>query len=166
MKRKTGMPAPPPPRKELSDNPIKLCNEIGRLFRTRMRETDSSDGVMSQPGARLVLSVLAVYDGIHQLELVRQTHLRPPSVSVILKKMEDEGIVERRSDSEDRRAVRVYLTEKGRCLDAQTIHKIQELDARAMKGLTEEEKAVLMALLPKIRNNLLDDRQGEEEKLQ
>ena len=132
------------------------------LFRRSIRQTDCSDGVMSQPGAHLVLSVLAVYDGIQQLELVKQTHLRPPSISGILKKMEEEGIVERRSDEKDRRAVRVYLTPKGRRLDEEMIDMIQKLEVCAMQGLSDSERETLMALLPKIRNNLLDDRQGEE----
>ena len=149
-------PAPPPKRAELSDNPVKLCNEIARIFRTIRRERDVGEGVMTQPGAHLVLSVLAISDGINQLELVNTTHLRAPTVSVILRKMESEGIVERRrNDENDRRAVRVYLTEKGRALDKEIIECIKELDAIALRGLDSEEIAVLMGILPKIRDNLL-----------
>ena len=155
MKRRKEMPAPLPPRKELSDNPVKLCNEIARLFRGKMRERDSGDGVMSQPGAHLVLSVLAIHDGIPQRELVQQTHLRPPTVSVIVQKMEAEGLVERRSDPEDLRAMRVYLTDAGRALDRENIERVRKLDSLAMRDLSPEERETLMRLLPKIRNNLL-----------
>lgn len=155
MKQRKEMPAPPPPRKELSDNPVKLCNEIARLFRWKMRERECGEGVMSQPGAHLVLSVLAIHDGIHQLELVRQTHLRPPTVSVILKKMEAEGLVVRKSDPDDLRAIRVYLTDAGRALDRENIERIRKLDSLAMQELNQEEIDVLMGLLPKIRNALL-----------
>ena len=51
---------PPPPRKELSDNPVKICSEISRLFHGKLREERCIDGVLSQPGARLVLAVLAL----------------------------------------------------------------------------------------------------------
>lgn len=162
MEKKRQMPAPPPPRKELSDNPVKFCNEISRLFRNKMREMEGCDGVMSQPGAHLVLSMLVIHDGINQWELVRQTFLRPPTVSVILKKMESEGLVERKSDPADLRAIRVYLTEKGRAWDRENIKRIQILDAQAMQGLTEEEIACLMALLPRIRNNLLPSEDRDE----
>ena len=155
MKRRKEMPAPPPARKELSDTPIKFCNEISRLFRMQMRQNDTSEGVMSQPGAHLVLSMLAVCDGITQLELVKATHLRPPTVSVILQKMEAEGLVERKSDEHDRRAVRVTLTEAGRVLDRKNIEMIRALDSVALCDLSEDEIAALMVILPKIRNNLL-----------
>ena len=151
-----------PRRKELSDTPVKLCNEISRLFRAHMRETDTSDGVMSQQGAHLVLSTLAVSDGINQLELVRSTHLRPPTVSVILRRMEAEGLVERRSDEKDKRAIRVYLTDKGKALDKQNIGRIKELDKTALSGLTDSEIEALMSLLPKIRDNLLPTNEKAE----
>ena len=161
MKGKREIPTPPPQRKELSDNPVKLCNEIGRLFRNRMRSLDGQEGIMSQPGAHLVLSMLAIHDGSNQLELVKATHLKPPTVSVILKNMEAEGLVERRSDPEDLRSVRVYLTENGRQLDRENIERIQALDAHALRGLSEEEQNTLMPLLMRIRDNLLLE-EGEE----
>ncbi len=157
MKKKLYPPDLPPRRRELNDTPVKLCNEISRLFRMHMRENDASDGVMSQQGARLVLSTLCVHDGITQLELVRATHLRAPTVSVILKRMEAEGLVQRRNDLSDKRSVSVYLTDTGRKLDEKTIMKIKELDAIALSGLSEDEISALMALLPKIRDNLLPE---------
>ncbi len=159
-----GFPPAPPPRKELSDTPIKFCNEISRLFRAKLRQSDDSEGVMSQPGAHLVLSRLAVCDGITQLELVRATHLRPPTVSVILQKMEAEGLVERKCDEHDRRAVRVTLTEAGRALDRKNIETIKRIDEVALCDLSEEEIAALMVLLPKIRDNLLNANETNETK--
>ena len=149
-------PAPPPARKEFSDNPVKLCNEISRIFRTRMREECDIDGVMSQPGARLVLSFLAISDGVSQRELVEKTHLRAPTVSLIVKKMIDEGMVELRADDADARIKRVYLTEIGRKTDRDGISSIKNMDMCALEGVSEEEQQTLMRLLTKIRGNLLN----------
>jgi len=107
--------------------------------------------------------MLAINDGINQLELVKSTHLRAPTVSVILQKMESEGVVERRKDDEnDKRSVHVYLTDKGRKLDLEHISRIKKLDTIAMEGLSESEKEVLMKTLPKIRDNLLLDGKSEQ----
>ena len=157
-------PAPPPERLELSDNPVKLCNEISRLFRSKMRGSNDSEGVMTQPGAHLVLSVLAVKDGITQLDLVNATHLRAPTVSLILKKMEEEGIVARLRDENDARAVRIYLTEHGKKIDSEHIKSIKILDTEALDGLDEGEKETLMVLLTKIRNNLVRSKENEKQK--
>jgi len=151
------MAVPPPARKELSDNPVKLCCEISRIFHTKIRENCDIDGVMSQPGARLILSLLAIEDGVNQRELVSKTHLRAPTVSVIIKKMLDEGMVELRADEKDMRVKKVYLTEYGRQTDRESIQKIKSMDALGLRGITDEEQRTLMELLGKIRNNLLEE---------
>lgn len=151
----------PPARPELSDTPLKFCNEIARLFRGRMRAMDDG-GAMSQPGAHLVLSLLAMDDGICQRDLVVATHLRPPTVSVLLRDMEEEGLVKRKGDPDDQRAVRVYLTEKGRARDRQNIEKIHALDEIGLRGLSDEEIKTLMALLVRLRDNLLKEREDCE----
>ena len=165
--RKCQRPGSPPPRKELRENPVKLCHEISRLARAHVRREADVEGVLSQPGARLILSHLAVQDGQSQLDLVRATHLRPPTVSVILRKMEEEGIVRRQSDQKDQRVLRVYLTEFGRETDERTIARIQTTEAEALRGLSEEEMVTLMSLLGRIRESLIEqerkaDKKGEE----
>ena len=144
----------PPERKELNDNPVKLCHDITRLSRAKAREANV-EGVMSQPGARLVLSFLAIGDGVTQRALVEATHLRPPTVSVIIGKMEDEGMVERRRNPDDRRETRVYLTDYGREVDMKGIANIKATDALAVEGLDACEIETLMRLLEKMRSNLV-----------
>ena len=159
--RKKERPAPPPRRKELSDNPVKLCNEISRIWRGKMRERREGDSILSQQGARLILSFLAIGDGTTQLELVKATHLTAPTVSLILKEMESGGLVHRETDPIDKRAVRVYLTDAGRELDADNIALIKSVDESGLKGLNAEEIDTLMILLAKIRNNLLESEDAE-----
>ena len=150
-------PPRPPERVELSDNPVKLCNEITRIVRTKLRELCDIDGIMSQPGARLVLSFLAVGDGVSQRELVERSHRRAPTVSVIVKKMIDEGLAYLGSDGDDRRVKRVYLTDKGRLVDREGINNIREIDSAALAGLSAAEQQLLMELLCRMRENLLAD---------
>lgn len=152
--KKRCMGATPPRRRELVENPVKLCHDITRLSRAKARET-AIDGVMSQPGARLVLSFLAVGDGISQRSLVDVTHLRPPTVSVILSKMADEGMVEFRKNPDDKRQTLVYLTDFGREVDEKGIARIKEIDSLALGGLDGEEYDTLMRLLCRMRDNLL-----------
>ena len=141
-------------RRELVENPVKLCHEISRLSRAKARES-AIGGVMSQHGARLVLSILAANDGISQRVLVEGTHLRPPTVSVILSKMAEEGMVEFYRNPEDRRQTLVHLTEYGKEVDANVVSRINEIDKMAMDGLEGEEYELLMSLLRKMRDNLL-----------
>ena len=152
---KEQMPQRPPERKELVDNPVKLCHDISRLSRAKARETVIA-GVLSQPGARLVLAYLAEGDKISQRELVEKTHLRAPTVSVILRKMEEEGMVEIAQSATDKREKRVSLTDYGREVDASVIAQIKKTDELALCGLDENEYALLMELLGRMRDNLVE----------
>ncbi len=158
---KCGMPPMPPRGDEPNSNPVKLCHDITRLSRAKAREVNI-DGVMSQPGARLVLAFLAYEDGVTQRTLVERTHLRAPTISVILGKMEDEGMVERRQNPVDKRETYVYITDHGRQTDQNAIEKIRETDALAVGGLTEDEIQMLLSLLSRMRSNLINALDGKK----
>ena len=146
---------PPPEREELREVPMapRMIIEIARMLRFRVRQGED-EGVMGQNTARLVLSHLAVRDHVNQLELVRLTRLKAPTVSVLLRRMEEEGYLMRIPDEADRRAVRVVLTEKGREFDRRHLSNISTNDHLAMQGLTDEEQETLLRLLTRIRDNL------------
>ena len=141
-------------RRHPKPNPPMLVNEISRLFGARMRMHDL-EGVMSQDSARLIMRALIHGDGCSQLELVKQTHLKAPTVSVTLRRMEEEGLVERRQNELDMRAVCVYLTEKGKAHNREIRERLNALDEELMRGFDEEEMESLRQMLERMRDNIL-----------
>ena len=141
-------------RRHPKPNPPMLVNEIARRFGARMR-THDLEGVMSQDSARLIMRALNHADGCSQLELVRQTHLKPPTVSVTLRRMEEEGLVERRQNEMDLRAVCVYLTEKGKKHNEEIRRRLGEIDNELMRGFSEDEVEVSRQMLERMRDNIL-----------
>jgi DNA-binding MarR family transcriptional regulator len=136
--------------------PPMLVNEISRLFHARMKSVEL-EGVMSQDSARLIMRELMREDGVSQLHLTRMTHLKPPTVSVTLRRMEEEGLVRREADSNDRRAVRVLLTEQGKTHNRRVFARLRELDALLMEGFDETEAETLKLLLMRMRENILPE---------
>ena len=147
-------PSPPPEREELRALPQapRMIMEISRMLRFRVRQGE--EGILSQNTARLVMAHLAARDGVNQLELVHLTRLKPSTVSVLLKRMEEEGYVTRVPSETDRRAVRVLLTERGKAFDKERLSRISNNDQLAMHGISPEDEAVLNDLLRRIRDNL------------
>ena len=139
-----------------SPTPPMLVNEIARLFHARMKSVEL-DGVMSQDSARLIMRVLSREEGVSQLYLTQRTHLKPPTVSVTLRKMEAEGLVTRECDPEDKRAVRVHLTERGRAHNLRVFARLHELDTLLMEGFDEAERELLKNLLLRMRENILPE---------
>lgn len=136
--------------------PLMVINEISRLFERTVRSRDNPSSLLSQHSARLILIVLAHNDGLTQLEIAQMTHLKPPTVSVTLGKMEALGYVRREADEKDLRAVKVFITDKGRLEHDEKLSQIKEIDKLAIEGLSEEELAGLMRLLFRIRDNFTE----------
>jgi len=141
--RKRG-PLPPPPHL------MGLMHEISRITLDKIR----ADCPEMQHSCRLIMMELARHDNVTQLELVRATHLKAPTVSVTLQKMEKDGIVTRRPDDYDLRATRVSLTEKGRRMDDQVFQRFREEEQNIESCLSKEESETLEQMLLKIRNHL------------
>ena len=98
-----------------------------------------------------VLGILAQNDGITQKELSGMLGIRPQSGGEIVRKLENNGYVERTPDENDSRAQRLHLTEAG-------IKENEKLNRQAEQEtifdcLDGEEKTMLNRLLTKIVNN-------------
>ena len=98
-----------------------------------------------------VLGILAQNDGITQKELSGMLGIRPQSGGEIVRKLENNGYVERMPDENDSRAQRLHLTEAG-------IRENEKLNQQAEQEtvfdcLDGEEKTMLNRLLMKIVAN-------------
>ncbi len=139
-------------------HPAELIHDIDRLLHNRFTRVIPP----MQLSHRLILMELTHKDDVTQLDLVNATHLKAPTVSVSLQKMEEEGLVRREPDKNDLRAMRVFLTEKGRELDRSIIGKIIEQNSVIDECLTPDEMETLRALLSKVRNHIVEGEQRIE----
>ena len=94
----------------------------------------------------LVLRILDREGSPDQQFLLRELRVRPGSLSELLGKLEQKGLIERERSESDRRRVIVRLTEAGR--QALTPGEISADDPFAV--LTDEEQTALRALLGKV----------------
>jgi DNA-binding MarR family transcriptional regulator len=68
----------------------------------------------------------------------------------IADKLEDKGFVKRERNNEDRRIVRVLLTNKGRKLYQSIVENYLELSRRMLQTLNEDEQLKYLELTKKI----------------
>ena len=76
-------------------------------------------GLRISPAGLGVLGVLVTADGLKSSDVAARGWSSPGTVTAVVDTLEREGYVERRSDADDRRVVRLYVTGKGRriCAD-------------------------------------------------
>jgi DNA-binding MarR family transcriptional regulator len=93
-------------------------------------------------------------EGQTQSQLVANLCVEPPTVTKTLDRLERVGLVERRQDPDDARVSRVFLTAKGRDLEAEVRKIWEDLEALTTDGLSDAERALLRRLLSHIYHNL------------
>ncbi len=143
--------------------PMALVNEVSHLMWHNIKNKRGVEHPISHRSGQMLLVELAKRDGVTQKDLAKATSLKAPTISVALKKLEEEGYVSRKTDEHDLRATRVYLTKKGREIDERIRCTIRNEEARASRGIEAEEKETLIRLLLKIKSNLSDDSEEEEQ---
>ena len=103
-----------------------------------------------------VLLCLRAGEGISQQELSKRLLVTKGNVSMTLKAMEAEGLVERRMDVVDQRAHRLYLTNAGRQRLAKTMPALEALMAGMLGELSSDEQRTLRRLIGRIEQALDD----------
>lgn len=114
------------------------------------------------PGQCALLNMLADEDGITQKELAKKLNIKPPTVAVMVKRMEKNEYISKQTDSQDMRKTRIYITQKGKDV-AKEVKEIQtEIKEQMYKGFTNEEIENLKKSFIKIRDNLKQNNTDEE----
>lgn len=101
-----------------------------------------------------VLFRLSRTPGMRQVELADALDVEPITLSRIVDRLEEAGLVAREADPADRRAWRLQVTEKAKPLIAKLRHLAEGLIDDAFKGLSREDLAVMSAKLAQVRENL------------
>ena len=137
-----------------------LIGEISKVTKCALNRESEAAGLSNS--YRAIIFHLSHNDGLTQLELSRLTHLKPPTISVTLQKMENEGIVSRKSDSEDLRKTIVTLTEKGLGIVSRIEEVFKTQEKAITDSLTKAEAETLKKLLIKVRAGVLGEKGGRE----
>lgn len=106
------------------------------------------------PGQPPLLFALWRKDGQSQKELAKCLHIKPATITVMLGRMEKARLVERRSDPEDQRVSRVYLTEHGKDILKEVKQVVEILEAESFANFTAEESMLIRRLFMQMRDNL------------
>ncbi|MBB3139249.1 MarR family winged helix-turn-helix transcriptional regulator [Halomonas organivorans] len=98
----------------------------------------------------VMLSALEELGPLDQVTLGRQTALDRNTVAGVVRKLENRGLVSRRRNPEDRRAMRVTITEAGRELRARVAPLVEEVQEEILAPLPPDDRKTLGRLLKRI----------------
>jgi len=123
----------------------------GRLLE-RMLAAKGVDAFNGPQGR--ILFVLWQKDGVPMSELSRQTGLATTSLTSMIDRMEESGLVRRERTTTDRRKVLIYLTDEARGLERDYDEVSDEMNAIFYEGFSEAEAEQLDAYLNRVLANI------------
>lgn len=105
-------------------------------------------------GQPKILDYLKEHDGSNQKEIARACFLEAGSLTTILNKMEEKGLIERRILNGNRRSFHIFMTEEGK-RKQQIVDKVfKEIEQKALSGIAEEEYEHFLTVYKKLYSNL------------
>jgi len=131
-----------------------ISNQYDALIGERLRTAD-----LSGPRWRLLLRLhgeeqAAAGQGISPTHLSHSQHVSKNTISALLRGLEEQGLVERTLDSDDRRVFHIHLTDAGRAMVRETAPQHLAFLNTLIEGLTPDERVQLIQLLGKLRRSL------------
>ena len=127
-------------------------SDVARSMRTYIDQCAREHGMTRAQWG--VLARLERQEGMTQAEMAESLEIQPISLVRLIDRLCQHGLVERRPHPHDRRANRLYLTEKGHTTLARLAPLGKEVTREILDSLSEAEVAQLLQKLLLIKTNI------------
>ena len=134
-----------------------LVNEVGRLYGRRFDQLARQQLGLSRAQCRL-LGVVASYPADRppsQVELAERLELTPMGVARLCTRMEAAGWIRRQASADDRRVNLIRLQSRANAAIDAALAIGDGLQVEALAGFAAAERKQLVALLRRVRANLV-----------
>jgi len=139
--------------------------EVAETARLIRREANKRAAILGATKAqwRVLARLKRAGDGVRQVALADALDVEPITLCRMIDRLEEAGLVERRRDGNDRRAWRIHLTPEA----APMLAKLEAMGVAfhddILAGISEEERAMALSVLARVRQNLDQIEQGLEQ---
>lgn len=107
-------------------------------------------------GQPKVLDYLKDHDGASQKEIAAGCLIEAGSLTSILNRMEEKGLIERKMLSGNRRTFHIFMTESGKKNQKLVEETFEKIEETALNNVSEEEQKVFMEIFLRIYRNLAE----------
>lgn len=136
-----------------SDKPlIPLFMHVGKLLNDRLRSALGEGGIHF--GQARVLVSLMQHGNLTQRAIGQGLHIKPATVTNMVKRMDESGLIDRRRDINDDRIINVTLTSKGKKAANFAITVMEQIEDEIRSELSRKEIDILRHPLERVRNTL------------
>jgi DNA-binding MarR family transcriptional regulator len=136
----------------MNENIGSLLSQVSRLIRRAFDERARTINVTRPQWQVMVL--LEHHEGINQGGLAEMLEVEPITLGRMVDRLQDAGLVERRADPADRRAWRLFLTDKAQEILGDLRPLADQLVEAMLEGVSDTSQKEIIAGLERIRSNL------------
>lgn len=133
-----------------------LVKQINNVFEKELNERLRTIGITSSQCAVLDYLFHTNKEEVNQRDVERNLNLKNPTVTGILKRLDEKGYILCVPNEEDRRKKNIYLTEKAYDIQRRMEADRKKLDKRLTMGLTKKEVTAVTRALEKMLYNIAD----------
>jgi DNA-binding MarR family transcriptional regulator len=125
-------------------------SRVSTYFRNALERQIANTGLHA--GQVFILFELWHEDGLRQVDLANRLGLAAPTVSKMLKGLEEINLITRSRFGDDGRSFGVFLTEQGINIRPAVEEQWQEVESACLAGLKESERVVLTDILGQLHS--------------
>ncbi|ALV06091.1 MarR family winged helix-turn-helix transcriptional regulator [Roseateles depolymerans] len=136
------------------DDVLELIHTVMHQYRARQYRVlkDGPHDITHMDGK--VLGFFHRHPGATQSDLAQHSGRDKAQLARLIKGLRERGLLTAEADEQDRRQVRLQLSEQGRAVQQALRRASRHLSVNAVQGMSAEEQQQLLALLGKVKANL------------
>ena len=131
-----------------------LSMAVHSMIQKNFMEQVKSSGLTS--GQPKVLDYLRDHNGANQKEIAAACHIEPGSLTSVLNRMEEKGLIERRMLDGNRRTFYIFMTDEGSRLKDLVEDNFASIEKKPFRNISSEDQASFMETFSKIYENLMN----------
>jgi DNA-binding MarR family transcriptional regulator len=138
-----------------SDNTLELVEMLFKISRLMKEEMSFTNELTHLSVLQIQTLIFLNHNKIVSMsDIAEYFHIELPSATSLLNKLCDQKLVKRYEDVEDRRLVRVTLTDSGTTLLEQVIRERRKKLEKMLSYLSEKERFELLTILQTLNSKL------------
>lgn len=132
---------------------------VGSFIGTNRLHKRTVDNAIKELGLHRSQHILLMHlnrcgESFSQKALAEHLQISKTAIAVKIKKLESDGFIERKKQSEDGRFNKVSITEKGMDIVKRTERIFKSIDSRMIEGISTDEIDAFISVTKKMRANL------------
>lgn len=136
------------------DDVLELVHAVMHLYRSEQYQVlrDGPHDVTHMESK--VLGFFGRHPGSTLSDLVQHSGRDKAQLARLIKSLRERGLLDAQADEDDRRNLRLSLTAGGQAVQRALQQQAKKVSAKAVAGLSADERDQLRALLQRVRHNL------------